>query len=100
MNTSDRYVVITTDANRRGVFGGVLESQSGDVVVLRNARMCIFWSAETHGVLGLAATGPKPGSRLSPAIPRIEVNGVTAIMDVTPEARKTWENWKWDQPSE
>lgn len=35
---TERYVVVTTDKDRRGVFGGVFESQKGGVVVLREAK--------------------------------------------------------------
>lgn len=91
----ERYVVVTTDASRRGVFYGQLISHKGDVVVLKNARMAVYWSAETKGVLGLAATGPMEGSRISPAIPLIEINGVTAVMDCTQEARVQWEKGLW-----
>ena len=91
-----RYVVVTTDANRRGVFGGWLESHKGDVVVLTDARMCVYWSAETRGVLGLASIGPQKGSKITPPVPRIEINGVTAVMDATEVARNAWESGLWD----
>ena len=92
---TERYVVVTTDLNRRGVFGGILESAKGDAAVLRDARMCVYWSRETKGVVGLAAIGPQEGSRISAPAPRIEINGVTAIMDCTPEARALWESAPW-----
>ena len=89
------YVVVTTDHNRRGVFGGVLEEHSDGKAVLTNAHNCVYWSAETRGVLGLAAKGPQPGSRIGPAIPRLEIDGVTAVMEATEEARKLWEAEPW-----
>lgn len=91
----ERYVVVTTDLNRRGVFGGVLESSESGTAVLRDARMCVYWSRETRGVVGLAAIGPQKGSRISPPAPRIELDGVTSIMDCTDEARKLWEDAPW-----
>lgn len=90
-----RYVVVTTDINRRGVFGGILESAKGGNVVLKDARMCVYWSRDTKGVVGLAAIGPQKGSRISAPAPRIELDGVTAIMDCTDEARKLWEAAPW-----
>ena len=95
-NLMSRFVVVTTDINRRGVFAGFLESQEDDRVVLAEARNCIYWSAETKGVLGLAAHGPQAGSRIGPAAPRLELNGVTAIVDVTEEAQKRWELEPWE----
>ena len=90
-----RNVVVTTDKDRRGVFGGELLEHSGDTVKLKNARMAVYWSADVHGVLGLAATGPTKTCRISPAIPMIELNGVTAVMDMTDEAAAAWEKQPW-----
>lgn len=91
----ERFVVVTTDIDRRGVFGGILESSGGGSVVLRDARMCVYWSAATRSVVGLAAIGPQKGSRISAPAPRIELDGVTSIMDCTDEARKLWEESPW-----
>ena len=92
-----KHVVVTTDESRRGVFSGQLETNDGaGNVILLNARMCIYWSRETRGVLGLAATGPAKGSRVSPAVPRIVLNGVTSIMDMTEQAIQAWEEEPWN----
>jgi len=90
-----RHVVITTDQTKRGVFAGALESQDGENVVLTDAQMCIYWSAGTRGVLGLAATGPAEGSRIGPRVPRIELTGVTAVIDMTDEAVERWQTAPW-----
>lgn len=92
-----RFVVVTTDVNRRGVFAGVLES--GDVasgnVVLNQAQMAVYWSAETRGVVGLAANGPARGSRITPPVPTMELNGVTAILEATDAAQAAWRAQPW-----
>lgn len=93
--TAGSHVVVTTDNQRRGVFGGILESRSDDIVVLTNARNCIYWSKETRGVLGLAAIGPQSGSRIGPAVPKIELNGVTAVIEMTEQAQTAWESEPW-----
>lgn len=92
-----RFVVVTTDSTRRGVFGGYLESYDRDkqIIVLTEARMAVYWSAATKGVLGLASIGPQKGSRITPAIPRIDLNGVTSVMDCTLGAVKQWELGIW-----
>jgi hypothetical protein len=61
-----KYVVVTTDKDRQGVFGGYLKGGSADagVVTLVDARMAVYWSQETRGVLGLASIGPQSGSAL------------------------------------
>jgi len=93
-----RFVVITTDSTRRGVFGGYLEKSDLDkqTATLIEARMAIYWSAATKGVLGLASIGPQKGSKITPSVPTIELNGVTSIMDCTPKAVTKWQNGGWD----
>ena len=90
-----RMVVVTTDKDRRGVFMGKLKEHKGSDVVLINARMAVYWSKETKGVLGLASIGPQDGSRITPIVPKIELNGVTAVIDCTDKAVKQWNNVKW-----
>lgn len=51
-----RPVIITTEY--RGVFFGYAEDTTGDTVILKNARNCIYWSSKTGGFLGLASKGP------------------------------------------
>lgn len=93
-----KFVVVTTDSTKRGVFGGYLvEYDKGQkTAILENAQMAVHWSNKTNGVVGLAAIGPQKGSRISPACPRIELDGVTAVMDCTEEARKLWQAQPWD----
>lgn len=90
-----KYVLVTTDSTRRGVFAGQLESQDGDNVVLINAQNAIYWSAETHGVFGLASIGPQPGSRIGPPVSRLQLNGVTSISDLTQVAVEKWHQQPW-----
>ena len=90
-------VVVTTNKERRGVFGGELLSggvESG-IVVLENAQMCVYWSEATRGVAGLAAIGPQKGSKITPIVPRMSLDGVTAIMEATPEAEALWRQCPW-----
>ena len=90
-----RHVVITT--NKRGVFFGELTEHDGDkkIATLKNARMCVYWPASVRGVVGLAATGPKEGAKITPACPFMEITDVTAIMDCTSESVAAWEKGLW-----
>jgi len=90
-----RMVVVTTDKDRRGVFFGELVKYEKETATLKDAQMAVYWSSETKGVLGLASIGPQKGSRISPIIPKIEINGVTAVMDCSKEAIKEWRLVKW-----
>jgi len=85
-----RPVIVTTEF--RGVFFGYLESEDekGRVSVLSDAKNCISWSADIHGFGGLAVTGPNDKCRIGPAIKKIKLHSVTAILDCTKEAEKAW----------
>lgn len=94
--TSDpttRAVVVCTD--KRGVFFGYATKTDGDAIVLTRPRMCVYWDAATKGVLGLAATGPTSGCRITNAPPAIEVRGITAVIECSPEAVAAWERSPW-----
>jgi len=89
-----RWVVVTTD--KRGVFCGLTDAPVGaDPIVLEEARMCVYWDTATRGVLGLAATGPTAGCRITAAPPRVELRGITAVMDCSPEAVAAWQRAPW-----
>ena len=95
MSKKKRIVVVTTDSSRRGVFCGELLTEENDVVELKNAKMAVYWSANVKGVLGLAVTGPLGGCRITPAVNKIKVNGVTSIIDCTNEAVENWSKEQW-----
>lgn len=89
-----RDVVVCTE--KRGVFFGTTDAEVGaDPIVLADARMCVYWDAETRGVLGLAATGPTARCRVTAAPPRVELRGITAVMDCAPEAAAAWRAAPW-----
>jgi len=85
--TESRPVIVCT--SHKGVFFGHAKATDGDVIHLTGAKMAIYWGT-TRGVMQLAATGPTSTSKISlPA--DIEVRGVTAVFEVTPEAAEKWE---------
>lgn len=87
MKSKERPVIVCTEF--RGVFYGLAEDTSGDVIHLRGARMAIYWGT-TRGVLELAEVGPNAKSRIS-ARADIELRKVTSVFEVTPDAAKAWE---------
>lgn len=95
--TNKKFVVVTTttDAIKRGVFGGYLESKEGDSVVLSHARNCWHWPKECRGVLGLAVIGPPQGSLVGPAVSRMELSGVKSISHASETAIQRWESEPW-----
>ena len=91
--TGMRNVIICTE--KRGVFSGRLENLNNGKSTLVDARMCVYWDSETRGVLGLASTGPSQGCRITRSVPRIELCGVTAVIDMTAEAVAAWAREPW-----
>lgn len=88
----ERAVLVTT--SYRGVFFGYASSTNGDTIKLRAARNCVYWPASQKGFVGLAAIGPQQGARVGPAAD-MELRGVTAILECTPEAVAAWERGIW-----
>ncbi len=93
---TEQAVVICTDHEKRGVFfgyatGGIVRGK----ITLKRARMAVYWSRETKGVLGLAAGGPQAGSRITPAVPSVDLEGATCRIECDAAAIAAWENGTW-----
>lgn len=89
----ERPVIVTTE--HRGVFFGYATDTDGDVIELKRARLCVYWSADCKGFMGLAATGPSSGCRIGPAVDSIELRKITSVLAVTSDAVKRWESAPW-----
>lgn len=93
-SNGERYVMVTTE--HRGVFAGYASDVSGDVIDLRAARNCVYWSADVRGFLGLAANGPTRDCKIGPPAD-LQLRKITAVASVTPEAQAKWENHAWSK---
>ncbi len=94
----EKAVVVTTA--RHGVFFGYVPTGANlevDRITLKNCRMCVYWSADVKGVMGLAATGPSSSCRITPAAPSFSINEVTGVMVCTPQAAAAWEDAPWKE---
>lgn len=89
--------LITTDASKRGVFSGLIypEDMGKEVLNVEEMRMCVMWSADMKGVLGLASMGPNKSCRISKAVKRAIISGVTAVVELSDEAFKNWQKEPW-----
>lgn len=87
-SSKERPVLVTTA--HRGVFFGYASKTDGPTVALKRARLCIYWSADLMGFMGLAAKGPSSGCKIGPPAD-IELRDVTSVTECTPEAVKRWE---------
>lgn len=88
-------VVVTTKS--RGVFFWYVEDETGlpYKIVISKARMCVYWDTETKGILGLSATGPTKGCRITHSIPNATLYEVTGVFGCSPEAAEAWETSVW-----
>jgi hypothetical protein len=87
-----RPVIVTTSF--RGVFFGYAENTDGETIFLHSARLCVYWSADSRGFMGLAARGPGRGCKIGPPAD-ITLRGITAVVEVSPEAVERWEKGPW-----
>lgn len=92
MNQKTPLVVTTA---HKGVFFGYGKRTESKTIRLENARMCVYWSANVRGVLGLASTGPKEGCKITQKVPAITLQDITSIMEVSEEAVTAWEKEIW-----
>lgn len=87
-----RAVLVTTEY--RGVFFGYADDTSGDVIKLKKARNCVYWSTDVKGFLGLAQNGPSAGCRIGPPAD-VELRKITCVAEMTPAAVAAWEGAPW-----
>jgi hypothetical protein len=88
----ERAVLVTTA--HKGVFFGWATATGGATIKLRDARLCIYWSVDLHGFMGLAAQGPNSNCKIGPKAD-IELRDITSVSEVTAEATERWEKAKW-----
>lgn len=91
--TTRRPVVVTTA--HRGVFFGYAENTDGETIALKDSRLCVYWSADVRGFMGLAANGPTKSCRIGPPAD-IALRNITAVLEVTPLAEKAWIAQPWN----
>ena len=87
-----RPVIVTTA--HKGVFFGYAEDTAGATIKLQRARLCVYWSADLRGFMGLASSGPNRNCKIGPPAD-IELRDITAVLEVTPEAVTKWESAPW-----
>ena len=90
--TKKRPVVVTTEY--KGVFFGYTDDITGPTIHLERGRNCYSWSNDMRGFSGLAAFGPSPACKVGPTTD-ITLWGITAVLEVGPDAEKNWLAAKW-----
>lgn len=82
-----RPVLVTT--LHKGVFFGYATETKGTTIQLEEARLCIYWSADLMGFMGLAVKGPGKECRIGPPA-NIELRDITSVTEVTKSAEAKW----------
>jgi hypothetical protein len=93
-NGKERAVVVTT--THRGVFFGYANETDGEIINLRAARNCVYWSTGVKGFMGLAATGPDKQCKIGPAAD-ISLRDITSVIECTPDATAAWDASPWSR---
>ena len=91
---AERAVLVTTA--HRGVFFGYATATDGETITLARARLCLYWSADVKGFMGLASDGPSASCRVGPQAD-ITLRSITAVVSVTPAAVAKWEAQPWSR---
>ena len=92
MKAKERAVLVTTA--HKGIFFGYAADTSGESIALRAARLCVYWSADLRGFMGLASHGPSSACKIGPAAD-IELRDITSVVEVSPAAVEKWEKAPW-----
>lgn len=88
----ERPVLVTT--SWQGVFFGYATETEGETIFLKRSRLCVYWSPDLRGFMGLASHGPSDHCKVGPAAD-ITLRGITAVVEVVPEAVERWEKAPW-----
>jgi hypothetical protein len=88
----ERAVLVTTA--HKGVFFGYATETSGSTIKLRSARLCVYWTTDLRGFMGLASQGPGTGCKIGPAAD-IELRDITSVTEVSANAVEAWEKAPW-----
>ena len=88
----ERAVLVTTE--HKGIFFGYAYETGGTTIKLRAGRLCVYWTSDLRGFMGLASAGPSSGCRIGPAAD-IELRDITAVVEVSDVAVVKWEKGQW-----
>lgn len=94
MTKSNKVPMVVTTLHR-GVFFGYGVPTEKKIIKLDEAQMCIYWSADIKGVMGLSASGPSKSCKIGPIVPSITLQDVTAIFECSKESEKRWKEQPW-----
>lgn len=96
-NRSKKEIAVVVTTEYKGVFFGyALESEiDADIIPLRRARNCVYWSPDIKGFEGLATGGPTRNCKIGPAASEIRLRKITSVLLCSDDAAKAWEQAPW-----
>ena len=92
---SDGVVPLVVTTVHRGVFFGFGVPTTDKTIRITDAQMCVAWSKDVRGVLGLASDGPSKHCRVGPAVPAITLQDVTSVIEASEKASAAWQAQPW-----
>lgn len=92
---SDKQVPLIVTTKHKGVFFGYGTPSDAETIRIERVRMVVYWSSDVRGIVGLASTGPSNGCKIGLQAPAITLRDVTAVIEVSPEAAKKFEEAPW-----
>lgn len=94
VTSEEKLVVVLTDMKE--IFCGWTMDPKADRIDLRSARQAVYYSADTHGLLGLATDGPAKGSRIGPTATKMEIRHPANVIECSAKAAEAWEAAEWE----
>lgn len=94
----DGLIAVLVATEKRSVWMGWIDPKTLNEknITIKQARNCVYWSTDTRGFAGLAATGPTKHCRITKAVPEYLAKDVTSVARCTAEAVKAWESEPWN----
>lgn len=89
LSAGDRVLVISK-TRPVAIVCGVVAEYDGEQITMTQVRQAVYYGNASKAYIGLAAIGPAPNSRITPAIAELETRDINYIIRVTPEA---WAKW-------
>jgi len=88
------YLIILTEFKE--IFAGwSTDNPEGDIIKLAQARQVVYYSADTKGLLGLAANGPGKDSRVSNECPQVVVRKPVNVLLASDAAIERFKSIIW-----
>ena len=88
-------VIVCCGENGRAVVFGYADEipTPGAPVTLRDARMVLYWAAECGGLFGVAANGPKGGTRITAAVAETRMESCKQVLACSQVAAEGISKW-------